>query len=481
MLKVNKIEWKLILAISWWVDSICLLNVFKDNFEKNNLIIAHFNHNLRWKESDIDETFVKNIAQKNKIKFYSEKTSSQIKNEEEARDLRYIFLRKILKKEKAKYIVTAQHKDDQVETILFQLIRWTWWTSPMKEFSEDIWRPFLYYRKNEILNYAKKNNLNWREDSTNSQNIYTRNLIRNKIIPEIQKINLNFWEGLINFSKISSSNSEFILEQAKSLLNWNQIISRNIFIDLHKSLQRWIIKILNPILNFNNIEEVIDVIHKWIWKKQKHWFILENWIIKYATSLNNKKNILVLASSSPQRKRLMANIWNNFIIIPSTYEEKWNKKKWIEDNITNFARQKALSIARKQPWYIVIWCDTFVVHPKYWVYLKAINLKEAEKHLKSYSEEKIKVLSWISVIKYWNNKINFEKTEIVESYIKFWKISNQDTKIWLSKNEWQWRSGSFSIEWFTSNFVEKIEWCFFNIIWLPIYKLKEILSIFKFD
>ena len=62
----------------------------------------------------------------------------------------------------------------------------------MKQFSNDIWRPLIEFSKKEILSYSKKNKLEWRQDSTNSQNIFTRNILRNKIIPEIVNINPNF-------------------------------------------------------------------------------------------------------------------------------------------------------------------------------------------------------------------------------------------------------------------------------------------------
>ena len=133
--------------------------------------------------------------------------------------------------------------------------------------------------------------------------------------------------------------------------------------------------------------------------------------------------------------------------------------------------QKAINISKKHKWHIVIWCDTFVVHPKKWVYLKAKNEKEAKMQLESYSWEKIEILSWISVI----NSDNNQQTNIVKSYIQFDTFWKKEVKIWLSKNQWQERSWSFSVEWYTSNFINSIDWCFFNIIWLPVSMLRKML------
>jgi len=482
-----KTSGKFLLAISWWVDSMVLLDLFLKKYDKKNLIVAHFNHNLRWTDSDNDEDFVKNISKKYWLKFYSEKTEKNIKNEEEARDLRYDFLFSIFKKEKCDFLVTAQHKNDQSETLFFQLIRWTWGFSPMKKISENkIYRPFLDSSKKEILEYAEKNNIKWREDSSNQENIYTRNILRNKIIPEIEKINSAFWDAILRFSEISSANSNFIKKESEKFLqNWK--ISKRVFDDLDISLKRWIIKILNNKLSFKNISEVLEMIEKWIWWKEKHWIILEKGIVwnkilnvdlKNVVNADSLQNHLILASQSPQRKRLLWNITDDFIVIPSKFEEIWNEKKSIEENAIYFSEWKALEIARKYEWKKVIWCDTFVIHPKYWNYFKPKDIKEAKKQLLSYSWEKIRIISWISVLEVKNKQIK-KISKIVNSYIYFDKTWEDDVKKWLSKNEWQWRSWSCSVEWYASNFIKKIDWCFFNIVWLPVYELKNILDEFE--
>lgn len=297
---------KILIAISGWVDSIFLLN-FLGEKKKNNLIndfiIAHFNHNLRWKESDWDENFVKKISEEKWIKFFSEKAEENlIKSEDDARKFRYEFLRKIAEKENCDFIATAHHKNDQVETLFLQLLRWTANFSPMKEFNWKIWRPLLNFSKKEILDFAKKNNLKRREDSTNKENDFTRNKIRNQIFPELEKINKNFWENLLNLAKISQENLfclEKILDEKMKNFFWSEKIffeekkfSKKFFDELDISLQKILIKkifqkknktkkIFTKNFSSENIFEVIEMIKKWEWKKEKHWFLFKKWVICY--------------------------------------------------------------------------------------------------------------------------------------------------------------------------------------------------------
>ena len=304
---------KILIWVSGWVDSIFLLNFLEQKFEKENLVIWHFNHNLRWKESDEDEFFVKKIAEKKWIKFFSEKAEKNlIKSEDDARKIRYQFLQKIFEKENCDFLAIAHHKNDQVETLFLQMLRWTANFSPMKEFSENfwmkIWRPILDFSKQEILDFAKKNNLKRREDSTNSENFFTRNKIRNKIFPELKKINKNFWENLIKMAKISQENFFYLeknlFEKLKKFLDFeenfsdkNQVFqkffeqkkfSKKFFNELDISLKKILIKKifenkknLKKWTTSENIFEVIQMIEKWEGKKEKHWFFLEKWVVKF--------------------------------------------------------------------------------------------------------------------------------------------------------------------------------------------------------
>ena len=177
---------KIFVAVSGGVDSVVLLD-FLVRFFRNkngqkwleeNLIVAHFEHGIRGKESQEDCEFVRRLAEKDRLKFEFEHGNlGENSSEEKARNARYIFLRKIAKRENA-IIFTAHHKNDLAETFALNLARGGGWRAVACFDSSDIERPFLRFSKLEILKMAKQQGLIWREDSTNFSQKYTRNRIR---------------------------------------------------------------------------------------------------------------------------------------------------------------------------------------------------------------------------------------------------------------------------------------------------------------
>ena len=177
---------KIVVAVSGGVDSVVLLD-FLVRFFRNkngqkwleeNIIVAHFEHGIRGKESQEDCEFVRRLAEKDRLKFKFEHGNlGENSSEEKARNARYIFLRKIAKRENA-IIFTAHHKNDLAETFALNLARGGGWRAVACFDSPDIERLFLRFSKLEILKMAKRQGLVWREDSTNFSQKYTRNRIR---------------------------------------------------------------------------------------------------------------------------------------------------------------------------------------------------------------------------------------------------------------------------------------------------------------
>lgn len=177
---------KILIAVSGGVDSVVLLDFLAEKFCKEkgeawtrkNLIVAHFEHGIRGKESQEDCEFVRSLAEKDRLKFEFEHGNlGENSSEEQARNARYNFLRKIAKRENA-IIFTAHHKNDLAETFALNLVRGGGWRAVACFDSPDIERPFLRFSKSEILKMAKQRGLVWREDSTNLSQKYARNRIR---------------------------------------------------------------------------------------------------------------------------------------------------------------------------------------------------------------------------------------------------------------------------------------------------------------
>lgn len=169
---------KYLIAVSGGVDSVVLLDMLAKKHE--NILVAHFDHGIR-EDSKEDAIFVRQLAVKYGVKFFTKREELGANaSEEKARRARYKFLRELSEKQNAT-IVTAHHLDDVVETIIINMARGTGWRGLAVLNAEDIYRPLINFKKQEIINYAKQNNLKWREDSTNSLNVYMRNIVRHKI------------------------------------------------------------------------------------------------------------------------------------------------------------------------------------------------------------------------------------------------------------------------------------------------------------
>tara|TARA_B100001059_G_scaffold145420_1_gene145360 strand:- start:331 stop:1632 length:1302 start_codon:yes stop_codon:yes gene_type:complete len=184
-------ENKFLLAHSGGVDSSVLFDLFLKLDLQFGLV--HCNFNLRGNESEDDFNFVKEIADSNKKIFFYKKfntikysTLNKKSIQLSARELRYSWFLEILEKENYKYIVTAHHLNDQLETFLINSSRGSGLKGVIgiPSNNNNLLRPLLIFSKDKILDYAKKNKIKWREDSSNKENKYLRNFIRNKIIKD---------------------------------------------------------------------------------------------------------------------------------------------------------------------------------------------------------------------------------------------------------------------------------------------------------
>ena len=250
---------KLVLGVSGGPDSMCMLNILKEikengilNFE---ITVAHMNHMIR-EEAKKDENYVKKYCKENGIKFYSKSidvekiaNTNKISTEEAGRNERYKFFDEILKKTASSKIAIAHNKNDNAETVIMNIIRGSG-VSGLKGIEakrEKYIRPLIECEREEIEEYCEKENLNPRIDKTNFENIYTRNKIRNIVIPFIKKeFNPNIIETINRLSNLVTEEETYIEKQVekeyKEILIEENLEKRTIIVDLKK---------------FNNEEKVI--------------------------------------------------------------------------------------------------------------------------------------------------------------------------------------------------------------------------------
>ena len=211
---------KIVVGVSGGPDSICLIDLLNEiknegkiNFE---IVICHINHMIR-EEAKEDEKY----AKAKNIPFYSKEinitklaTDNKIGTEEAGRNARYEFFEEILQKINGNKIATAHTKNDNAETVLMNLLRGSG-TSGLKGINpirdKKYIKPLIQISREEIEQYCLDNKLNPRYDKTNKENIYTRNKVRNILIPLIKKeFNPNIIETIDRLSNLIAKDNEYI-------------------------------------------------------------------------------------------------------------------------------------------------------------------------------------------------------------------------------------------------------------------------------
>lgn len=187
---------KLLLAVSGGIDSMVLVDLFHKL--KYDVAVAHCNFQLREQESDDDEEFVKSQVEKLNIPLFIQKFDTKKFAEQKklsiqvvARNLRYDWFYTLLVNQNFDFIITAHHLDDSIETFLINFTRGTGLEGltgiPIQ--NDKVIRPLLAFSRDEIVAYAKQNDINWREDSSNSTDKYWRNKLRHDVIPVLKELN----------------------------------------------------------------------------------------------------------------------------------------------------------------------------------------------------------------------------------------------------------------------------------------------------
>ncbi|MFA5926172.1 MAG: tRNA lysidine(34) synthetase TilS [Parcubacteria group bacterium] len=257
-------------------DSVCLLDIFCQLKDKYGLgiVVAHVNYGLRKKDSELDEKLVSGLAKKYSLPVeiirtgrYSPKSANL---EEKLRNFRYNFFREVQKKHKAGAIAVAHNRGDQAETVIMRIVRGTGLRGlgAIKFKNGNIIRPFLNVSRKEILDYLRKNKIGSRTDKTNFEDNFTRNKIRNQLLPQIAKdFNPNIEEALYNLSQSVAEDYSFIRlfssEWLKAKKNLSVADLRKLHPSIRKEVLRLAIEEYNPNLRkieFRHIDEIMKII-----------------------------------------------------------------------------------------------------------------------------------------------------------------------------------------------------------------------------
>jgi tRNA(Ile)-lysidine synthase len=221
---------RVVVGISGGPDSVVLLHVLMELREPLGIVVfgAHVNHGLRGEAAKGDSDFAEGLCREWGIPFFLKEANipalsraKRISEEEAGRIVRYDFFHEVMEKVNGNRIATAHHKNDQAETILHNILRGTGMQglSGIKPVRDDcLIRPLLDITRSEIESYLQEHGLPYRIDATNEESVYTRNRIRNELIPVlVRDYNPNIVDGLAKLGSMIREEDDFLTRYCSSL------------------------------------------------------------------------------------------------------------------------------------------------------------------------------------------------------------------------------------------------------------------------
>ncbi|NLK97474.1 MAG: tRNA lysidine(34) synthetase TilS [Epulopiscium sp.] len=284
----------IIVGVSGGADSMCLLHLLKEVSQDYpfKITAVHINHGIRGKEADEDAAYVRDICKAWDIPCFiytidvkKEASKRKCSEEEAGRAIRYEMFEKVRLETHGAKIAVAHNMNDQAETVLMQLFRGSGMKglggiSPVRG---NIIRPLLQFTRDEIENYCIQHQIHYRQDYTNALNIYTRNKIRNELIPFIKEnFNPNIVKTLYNMSILLREEESFLDEQTENHLklcikeekDQLVILDNNLFNTYHPVLKKRIIRrVIERLrghlrnIDLNHILDIIELSTKGTGKK----------------------------------------------------------------------------------------------------------------------------------------------------------------------------------------------------------------------
>ncbi len=260
---------KILIAYSTGADSSALaflLAKLKDYLKIKKIALAYLNHSIR-KESDEEEIFAKQFAEKLGVEVFTKKVnipylSKKEKKsiEQKAREERYKFFTEILQEKGFNKIATGHHLSDLAETMVLWFIQGN--KKGMMGFKPkegNIIRPLYYLKKEEIFEYVKKNNIPYREDVTNKSIDYLRNKVRIEVIPKLKEINESLESSLMVLSNLAFVDEDFFSSQIEKFKLEEKILNLSGVSDAiyYRILDKWIYYQINCKISYNQMWQLI--------------------------------------------------------------------------------------------------------------------------------------------------------------------------------------------------------------------------------
>ncbi len=221
---------KLLVAVSGGPDSMVLLELLSKLGQ--TMEIAHVNFQLRGAESEAETQFLIDFCEENKLKLHIKYANTQafmkinaVGIQEAARNIRYQWFEEIRKERQLHAIALAHHANDQIETMLFHLLRGAGskGLAGMQPKSNFLIRPLLFASRVDILKFAAENNIPYCTDSSNLKDDYARNYIRNQIIPQFENIEKSYLTNITHTGKIMAATHYYFKAQIAAISNELQI------------------------------------------------------------------------------------------------------------------------------------------------------------------------------------------------------------------------------------------------------------------
>ena len=264
---------KFLLAISGGIDSVVLAHLLRElNLDFS---LCHCNFKLRGDESEADEVFVKNLANRLDLNIFTTSfdTESYVKENKQsiqiaARNLRYQWFYELIKTHKFNYILTAHNANDNLETFIINLTRGTGLEglTGIPPINKKSIRPLLKFTRDQIKMYAIKNGVEWREDKSNANVKYIRNKVRQQILPILQEINPNMIEGFGNTLEYLKVSQQILKEKVNEVAEKISVVENGIIkLDIKKlkkleNIKGYLYEILSPyhFTEWNDVYHLID-------------------------------------------------------------------------------------------------------------------------------------------------------------------------------------------------------------------------------